>query len=139
MLESVKESRFVGRRLFRIGGGDDLLLGIGESNVRIASQVAVFEHVVEKRVAVVATEPVAPVVGVAAELCDAGLNAIEVYHSDHSPARTELYLEIAARHGLLVTGGSDFHGAVKPDVELGTGRNRNLRIPEDLVERLRGA
>ncbi len=74
----------------------------------------------------------------APDLCDAGLNAIEAYHSDHSPAQTESYLEIAARHGLLVTGGSDFHGAVKPDVKLGTGRNRNLRIPEDLVERLRG-
>jgi 3',5'-nucleoside bisphosphate phosphatase len=74
---------------------------------------------------------------IAPELYDAGLNAIEVYHSDHSPEQTASYLEIAARHSLLVTGGSDFHGAVKPDVELGTGRGGNLRIPEDLVERLR--
>jgi predicted metal-dependent phosphoesterase TrpH len=73
------------------------------------------------------------------ELCAAGLNAIEAYHSDHSPSQTALYLELAAQHGLLVTGGSDFHGAVKPEIHLGTGRGGNLRVPEDLVDRLRAA
>jgi predicted metal-dependent phosphoesterase TrpH len=73
------------------------------------------------------------------ELSGAGLNAIEAYHSDHSPEDTRSYLELARRYGLLTTGGSDFHGAVKPGVELGTGRGNNLRIPDDLVERLRGA
>jgi len=71
------------------------------------------------------------------ELRAAGLNAIEAYHSDHSPSQTALYLELAAQHGLLVTGGSDFHGAVKPEIRLGTGRDGNLRVPEDLVDRLR--
>jgi hypothetical protein len=71
------------------------------------------------------------------ELLEAGLPAIEAYHSDHSPEQTELYLELAKRHGLLVTGGSDYHGAAKPGLALGTGRGGNLRIPEDLVDRLR--
>jgi hypothetical protein len=71
------------------------------------------------------------------ELCDCGLNALEAYHSDHGPAETRLYLELAWKHGLLVTGGSDFHGAVKPGVKLGTGCNGNLQIPRDLLERLR--
>jgi 3',5'-nucleoside bisphosphate phosphatase len=69
----------------------------------------------------------------------AGLNAVEAYHSDHSPSQTALYLELAARHGLLVTGGSDFHGAAKPEIRLGTGRDGNLRVPDDLVDRLRAA
>jgi len=73
------------------------------------------------------------------ELRAAGLNAIEVYHSDHSPEQTRLYLELAAQHGLKVTGGSDFHGAVKPEIHLGTGRGGNLRVPEDLVDRLRAS
>jgi predicted metal-dependent phosphoesterase TrpH len=73
------------------------------------------------------------------ELCGMGLSAIEAYHSDHSPQHTDLYLELARRYGLLVTGGSDFHGAVKPDVSLGTGCNGNLAIPDDLLERLRVA
>jgi 3',5'-nucleoside bisphosphate phosphatase len=73
------------------------------------------------------------------DLRGAGLNAIEAYHSDHSPSQTALYLELAAQCGLLVTGGSDFHGAVKPEIQLGTGRGGNLRVPEGLVDRLRTA
>jgi len=68
---------------------------------------------------------------------EVGLNAIEAYHSDHGPEDTENFLQLAARYGMLVTGGSDFHGAVKPGLELGTGRGGNLHIPDDLVERLR--
>jgi predicted metal-dependent phosphoesterase TrpH len=71
------------------------------------------------------------------ELCAAGLNAIEAYHSDHGASETELYLAMAKEYGLLVTGGSDFHGEVKPGVNLGTGCDGNLKIPSDLVERLR--
>lgn len=72
------------------------------------------------------------------EICDAGLNAIEAYHSDHDTRDTELFLGLAKHYGLMVTGGSDFHGEVKPDVSLGTGYNGNLRIPDDLLDRLRG-
>ena len=71
------------------------------------------------------------------ELRAAGLNAIEAYHSDHSPSQTMLYRELAAQHVLLVTGGSDFHGAVKPEIRLGTGRDGNLLIPDDLVDRMK--
>jgi len=70
------------------------------------------------------------------ELVAAGMNAIEAYHSDHSPADTALYLSLAERYGLLVTGGSDYHGEVKPEVRLGTGAG-DLNIPADLMDRLR--
>ena len=50
---------------------------------------------------------------------------------------TELCLDLARKYGLLVTGGSDFHGTVKPGVQLGTGHDGNLRIPDDLLDRLR--
>jgi predicted metal-dependent phosphoesterase TrpH len=68
---------------------------------------------------------------------EVGLNALEAYHSDHGPEDTESFLALAKRYGMKVTGGSDFHGSVKPGLELGTGRGGNLRIPDDLVERLR--
>ena len=71
------------------------------------------------------------------ELCGCGLNAIEAYHSDHTEADTGLYLDLARRYGLHVTGGSDYHGTNKPSVILGTGYDGNLQIPEDLVDRLR--
>ena len=73
------------------------------------------------------------------ELAAAGMNAIEAYHRDHGPAETEAYLALARQYGMLVTGGSDFHGAVKPGVLLGTGAGGNLRVPEDLLETLRRA
>jgi 3',5'-nucleoside bisphosphate phosphatase len=72
-------------------------------------------------------------------LCARGLNAIEAYHSDHSPADTAAYEGLARRHGLLVTGGSDFHGTVKPGVRLGTGVNGNLHVPPEVMDGLRAA
>jgi len=72
-------------------------------------------------------------------LCEAGLNALEAYHSDHGPAETARYLELAHRHGLLVTGGSDFHGDAKPGVRLGSGYQGKLKVPDDVVTRMRSA
>ncbi|MDY6913421.1 MAG: PHP domain-containing protein [Planctomycetota bacterium] len=57
-----------------------------------------------------------------ADLAACGMDGIEVYHSDHSPEQTRLYLELARRFDLGVTGGSDFHGAAKPKVRLGRPR-----------------
>jgi predicted metal-dependent phosphoesterase TrpH len=66
------------------------------------------------------------------ELCADGLNAIEAYHSDHGPAEVALYLGLARRHNLLVTGGSDFHGPDKPGVRLG-----DARVPPEIYDRLK--
>jgi predicted metal-dependent phosphoesterase TrpH len=44
------------------------------------------------------------------ELVEAGMAALEVYHSSHDEAATAHYLQIARRHSLAVTGGSDYHG-----------------------------
>jgi predicted metal-dependent phosphoesterase TrpH len=43
-------------------------------------------------------------------LVDAGLPALEAFHSDHDPETTEHYLALAERYGLAVSGGSDYHG-----------------------------
>ncbi len=97
-------------------------------HIRDAGGIASLAHPIRLREDVAAILP---------ELQAAGLNAIEAYHSDHSPSQTALYLELAAQQGLRVTGGSDFHGAAKPEIRLGTGRGGNLRIPDDLIDRLR--
>ncbi len=47
------------------------------------------------------------------ELCDAGLNAIEVDHRDHSPAEREMLRAIAIEKNLVITGSSDYHGTGK--------------------------
>ncbi|REE88642.1 hypothetical protein A8990_108138 [Paenibacillus taihuensis] len=44
------------------------------------------------------------------QIIAAGAQGIEVYHSDHSEADEARYMELAKRYGLIVTGGSDYHG-----------------------------
>lgn len=57
-----------------------------------------------------------------------GLDGIEAYYSLNTPDQEKTYLEMAEKYGLLVSGGSDFHGSNKPDIHLGTGKG-NLKIP----------
>lgn len=64
-----------------------------------------------------------------------GLDGMEVYYPKFSAEQTALACELADEFGLLRSGGSDFHGTNKPDIELGTGKN-NLRIPSILAEKL---
>lgn len=66
----------------------------------------------------------------------AGLAGIEAFYSTHTKDRTSYYLELAGRYGLLVTGGSDFHGAAKPEVKLGTGLGA-LTVSVEIFELLR--
>jgi hypothetical protein len=70
------------------------------------------------------------------DLAGLGLRAIEVYHSDHSPENVSYYGSLAERFNLGVTGGSDFHGANKPLISLGTGKRNNLHVPDALLENL---
>ena len=67
-----------------------------------------------------------------------GLKGIEVYHSSHSKEEMNYYLKIANKYGLLISGGSDFHGkTVKPDIELGTGKDNNIKIKKlSLLDKL---
>lgn len=71
-----------------------------------------------------------------AELAGFGLDGIEAIYSRHSPDERVAYAEIAARHGLLVTGGSDYHGSYKPDIDLVTGLG-DLEIPYALLEEVK--
>jgi predicted metal-dependent phosphoesterase TrpH len=72
-----------------------------------------------------------------AGLRDAGLRGIEVFHSDHLPADMERYAKLARKYNLVVSGGSDFHGEVKPQISLGTGYDGNLNIPKSVLDGLR--
>jgi len=71
------------------------------------------------------------------EMRGLGLGAIEAYHSDHGPRDVGLFLELARRLGLGVTGGTDFHGGAKPTVALGTGIDGNVAVPRSVLENLR--
>lgn len=70
------------------------------------------------------------------ELAALGLDGVEAIYSRHSPEQRDAYSTMAARHGLLVTGGSDFHGSYKPDINIVSGLG-DLRVPYSLLAELK--
>ena len=71
-------------------------------------------------------------------LKNAGLKGIEVYYSNNR-GQDEVNVKALANHfGLVATGGSDFHGAAKPAIELGSGKG-NLKIPYSVLENVMAA
>jgi predicted metal-dependent phosphoesterase TrpH len=66
---------------------------------------------------------------------EAGLVGMETMHSSYSMETISLAEKIAAEFNLLPSGGSDFHGSVKPDISLGTGRG-GLRISSEIYSDL---
>jgi predicted metal-dependent phosphoesterase TrpH len=94
---------------------------VGIGVIRAAGGVAVLAHPVMLRL----TEP--ELDALLAELARDGLRGLECHYSSHSPEQVALYISLARKHGLVVTGGSDFHGErVKRDVEIGRGVNGPL-------------
>lgn len=67
-----------------------------------------------------------------------GLDGVEVHYSTHTPRQTRDYLALAQQQGLLVTGGSDFHGLTKPDIEVGIGKG-SLHVPDSLLDKMKTA
>lgn len=68
-------------------------------------------------------------------LKDNGLQGIEVYHSSHHLGQVMKLRQWQKEYHLIATGGSDFHGSNKPDIQLGTGRGP-LYVPDELFDLL---
>lgn len=67
------------------------------------------------------------------DLKEAGLTGMEAIYSMNTPGDERNMKKLADEFGLLISGGSDFHGENKPYIHLGTGKG-NLRIPESILE-----
>lgn len=65
----------------------------------------------------------------------AGLQGLEVYYPEHSEAQTRHFLALARRHGMIATGGTDFHGAIKPGIEMGCA-DGTFMVPFNVYEAL---
>ena len=92
-----------------------------------AGGVAVLAHPVTMEMAYGETEALLKT------LSEMGLGGIEAHYSNHSQEATKIYSMLARNTGLLVTGGSDFHGSLKDDISIGTGRG-DLDVPFTLYE-----
>ena len=69
------------------------------------------------------------------ELSSAGLGGMECYYGRYSPEERARLTEMAKRHDLVATGGSDFHGTFKPDLRVGTGTG-DLDVPDRALDEL---
>ncbi|MDZ7760994.1 MAG: PHP domain-containing protein [Desulfovermiculus sp.] len=67
-----------------------------------------------------------------------GLDGVEVYYPDHNPEQTDLFARLTTKLDLLPSGGSDFHGRIKPDIRLGVGRG-DLSLSYGLLEKMKTA
>lgn len=70
------------------------------------------------------------------ELAAAGLDALEAYHPEHSAANVRQAVDLAAANGLLLCGGSDYHGKSKSNIAMGSGKG-GLRVPVSLLDKLK--
>jgi len=71
-------------------------------------------------------------------LAGAGLRGIEVFYPEHKQKQVQQYSAIAKEFGLVLTGGSDFHGTITPDIRLGRGFG-SLCVDDELLVPLRVA
>lgn len=72
------------------------------------------------------------------DMKEAGLDGIEALYSTYTTGDEQLVKKIAHENGLLISGGSDFHGTNKPTIHLGTGKG-SLYIPYSVLEDIKAA
>ncbi|MQA99659.1 MAG: PHP domain-containing protein [Actinobacteria bacterium] len=70
------------------------------------------------------------------DLMESGLQGIEGLHGDLAYEEQESVRELAARHGLVVTGGSDYHGDMVPDRRLPGGKS-GVTVPDEVLDALK--
>jgi len=73
---------------------------------------------------------------VVGEALEAGIDGVEVWHSQHDADLRRSLIALVERRGLLATGGSDYHGRHKPDVRVGTGTGGNVAVPAGRLDAL---
>lgn len=69
------------------------------------------------------------------ELKSMGLRGIEIFYPEHPPDSVRFYAQIAREFDLIITGGTDFHGGIKPEIKLGSGLG-DLFVPYEIYENI---
>lgn len=70
------------------------------------------------------------------EQVEAGLLGLEVMHSDHDEVLRQRYFDLTQKYNLAPSGGSDYHGDIKPQIELGRGIRGNVAVPQEWLDTL---
>jgi predicted metal-dependent phosphoesterase TrpH len=72
-------------------------------------------------------------------LRERGFKGVEAYYGGTSAGIRALMVKLTRDAGMIPTGGSDYHGTFKPDVELGKGRTGDLHVPNEVLYELKAA
>lgn len=64
-----------------------------------------------------------------------GADGVEAIYVEDEPDMTKMLVRLAKKHDLMITGGSDFHGELKPKIKMGSGYG-NLHVPDEVGELL---
>lgn len=65
-----------------------------------------------------------------------GLKGVEAYHSSNNAYESDKLRSMAMKLGLGISGGSDFHGAVKPNIQMGKGRG-GMKISMHILDEIK--
>jgi predicted metal-dependent phosphoesterase TrpH len=97
--------------------------------IRIAGGLAVLAHPAQNDPDLIRLPTVL------ANLVPAGLDGVELYYPTHSQKVQKRMRKLAVQHDLLFTGGSDFHGEVRPGTTLAGGGN--VFVPPELLVKMK--
>ena len=70
------------------------------------------------------------------ELKDSGFDGVEVFYNNHSHVEEDRLMKIADKLGFIISGGTDFHGDIKPAIKLGVGYG-NMAIPYEVLQEMK--
>ncbi len=76
---------------------------------------------------------------VLSSLRDRGFKGVEAYYGGTNARTRDLMVRLTRDAGMIPTGGSDYHGTFKLDVQLGVGKSGDLRVPYSVLDELRAA
>ena len=65
-----------------------------------------------------------------------GLKGIEAYHSSNNCYESDKLRSMALKLDLAISGGSDYHGIIKPNIQMGKGRG-GMRVPMRLLDNIK--
>ncbi len=115
---------YIGRKLYRPVDAVELMIEAGV--------VPVLAHPLTMNI------PFEEIERFADELVDAGLRGIEGYHGDWTLEDQAPLRDYAERRGLIASGGSDYHGVMRPDRDLPGGRS-GVTVPMEVLDQLKSA
>lgn len=132
--DSVEDAfaRFLGSNVPFFASRRDLPVAEAIQAVKAAGGVTAWAHPLMN------TESIDEIKGDLEEMTALGLDGLESWYSSYLPDERQKLANMARNHGLIPTGGSDYHGKFKPGLSIARGKG-DLKIPNSVAEELRSA